>query len=401
MWTVYADSKLLFATGVEADSSHVILNPVLSEELNSAGSFTFSVPYSNELYNKIKLRTTTIEIYHDDKIRWRGRPLSVDVGFNRSMKVTCEGALAFLNDTVYPPDSCNVRLSILVDKILSNHNENCDENRQMHIGSFTLDDVDVEYNGSYTQTVELIKSLVDTYGGYLIPHTAEGGNYFDWVKSVALDTREVINIENLVDVSKTIDANDIVTCVIPVGKDGLTIGGEYIENESASALFGRVWQCVEFGDIEDADELYTSGLNYLNENLWSSMQLDVTAASVGEGFEIGKMYLAKIPSFGLSHNLALTSSDTSLVDASATKYTFSASTIWTQINNGRDITDVVDTAQRLRVASQGSLTSRTAKIEAKMDKATYFSGDIMFSDGTKITCVDGMITGGKSQEGDF
>ena len=401
MWTVYADNKLLFATGVEADSSHVILNPVLSEELNSAGSFTFTLPYSNELYSKIKLRTTTIEIFKDDKIRWRGRPLSVDIGFNRAMKVVCEGALAFLNDTVYPPDTCKVRLSILVDKILSNHNENCDENRQMHIGSFTLDDVEVEYNGSYTQTVELIKSLVDTYGGYLVPHTAEGGNYFDWVKSVALDTREVINIENLVDVSKTIDANDIVTCVIPVGKDGLTIGSEYIENESASALFGRVWQCVEFGDVEDADELYTSGLNYLNENLWSSMQLDVTAASIGEGYEIGKMYLAKIPSFGLSHNIALTASETSLVDASSTKYRFSASTIWTQINSGRDISDVIDTAQRLRVASQGSLTSRTAKLEEQLSKATYFSGDIMFSDGTKITCMNGMITGGKSQEGDF
>ena len=401
MWSVYVDNELLYATGLNANSSHIVINPNLAEELNSAGSFQCGVPVNNELYKKIKLRTSTVEAKKDGKIKWRGRPLSADIGYNKTMQLVCEGALAFLNDTVYPPDTCKVRLSILVDKVLSNHNERCDANRQIHLGSFTMDDPEIEYNGSYTQTIEVIKNLLETYGGYLIPHYAEGGNYFDWVKSIQLDTHQEINIENLTDFSKSISADDIVTCVIPVGKDGLTIGGEYIENEAASALFGKVWQCVEFSDIEDADELYNAGANYLNENIWASMQLDLTAAEVGEGYEIGKMYLARIPTFGLSHNIALTSYNTSLADSSATKYGFSASTIWTQLNNGKDISDAIDTAQRLRIASEGSLTSRTAKMEAVLQKAAYYSGDIMFSDGTKITCVNGMITGGKSQEGDF
>ena len=401
MWSVEADGVNLFATGVQANSRHVLLDPVITEEINSAGSFTFGIPYTNHQYNNLKLRTSTIEVFRDGKIFWRGRPLTANISFNRTMNITCEGALAFLNDTVYPPDACKLRLSLFLDKVIANHNEKCNENRKVHIGSVTMDDVEIQYNGSYTNTMELIRSLHDTYGGYIITHYSEGGNYFDWLREIPLELKETINVEQVVDISKAISAEDVVTCVIPMGKDGLTIGSEYIENEAAAALFGKVWQCVEFGDIEDSNELYNSGLEYLNNNLWSSMQLNISALDVGDDYQVGRMYHARIPSFNINHDIVLMGATISLVDDSATKYSFSASTIWTQINNGKDLAQVVDTAQALKMTSQKSLTSRTAKMEEFIEKASYFSGDIIFSDGTKITCVNGLVTGGKSTEGDF
>lgn len=401
MWSVEADGVNLFATGVQANSQHVLLDPVITEEINSAGSFTFGMPYTNERYNEIKLRTSTIEVFKDEKIFWRGRPLTANIGFNRTMNVTCEGALAFLNDTVYPPDTCKLRLSLFLDKLIANHNEKCDTNRQIHVGSVTMDDVEIEYNGSYTQTMEVLRSLLDNYGGYIITHYSEGGNYFDWLKEIPLELKETINVEQVVDISKAISSEDVVTCVIPIGKDGLTIGSEYIENQAAIALFGRIWRCVEFSEIEDSDELYNAGLDYLNNNLWSSMQLDISALDVGDNYQVGRMYHARIPSFNINHDIVLMGDSISLVDDSATKYSFSASTIWTQINNGKDLAQVVDTAQALKMTSQKSLTSRTAKMEEFIEKENYFSGDILFSDGTKITCVNGMVTGGKSTEGDF
>lgn len=401
MWSVEADGVNLFATGVQANSKHVLLDPVITEEINSAGSFTFGMPYTNERYKEIKLRTSTIEVFKDEKIFWRGRPLTANIGFNRTMNITCEGALAFLNDTVYPPDTCKLRLSLFLDKLIANHNEKCDQNRQIHVGSVTMDDVEIEYNGSYTQTMEVLRSLLDNYGGYIITHYSEGGNYFDWLKEIPLELKETINVEQVVDISKAISSEDVVTCVIPIGKDGLTIGSEYIENQAAIALFGRIWRCVEFSEIEDSDELYNAGLDYLNNNLWSSMQLDISALDVGDNYQVGRMYHARIPSFNINHDIVLMGDSISLVDDSATKYSFSASTIWTQINNGKDLAQVVDTAQALKMTSQKSLTSRTAKMEEFIEKENYFSGDILFSDGTKITCVNGMVTGGKSTEGDF
>ena len=134
---------------------------------------------------------------------------------------------------------------------------------------------------------------------------------------------------------------------------------------------------------------------------WSSMQLNISALDVGDDYQVGRMYHARIPSFNINHDIVLMGATISLVDDSATKYSFSASTIWTQINNGKDLAQVVDTAQALKMTSQKSLTSRTAKMEEFIEKASYFSGDIIFSDGTKITCVNGLVTGGKSTEGDF
>lgn len=401
-WAVYADKKLLYANGVQADSGRVLINPLMTEEINSAGSFECGVPNDNVLYNKLKLRTTTIEIKNDDKVCWVGRPLSCDIGYNRTMDLTCEGALAFLNDTVYPPDTCKLRLTLFLKKVIDLHNEHCNVNRQIHVGSVTVDDVEIDYNGSYTQTMEVVKDLVSTYGGYLIPHYTEGGCYFDWLKDIPIDAKETINVEEIVDVSKAISADNVVTCVIPVGKDGLTIGTEYIENEAAAALFGRVWGVVEFGDIEDPDELYRAGLEYLNNNLWSSMQLEVEAANAGNEFQIGKMYHAHIPSFNINHDIAAVKREVSLVDGSAQKISFSAATIWTQINNGRDIGDVVDATQHLKLAADKALTTRTAKMESLVkDGSTYFSGQIQFSDGTNLNVTNGMITGGKSAEGDF
>lgn len=401
MWSVKTDGLTLFATGVQANSRHVLFDPVITEEINSAGGFTFGIPYTNEQYNNIKLMTSTIEVFKDRKIFWRGRPLSVDIGFDRTMNVTCEGALSFLNDTVYPPDSCKLRISLFLDKVIANHNEKCNENRQVHVGSVTMDDVEIEYNGSYTNTMEVVRDLVETYGGYLVCHYAEGGNYFDWLKEIPLEQKDTINVEQIVDIGKSISAEDVVTCVIPVGKDALTIGSEYIENQAATALFGKIWQSVEFSDIDDPDELYNAGLEYLNNNLWSSMQLNISALDVGEDYQVGKMYHARIPSFNINHDIVLMGASISLVNAAATQYTFSAATIWTQISNGKDLAQVVDTAQHLKTMSHGSLTSKTAKMAEIVENEKYFSGDIIFSDNTKITCVNGMITGGKTTEGDF
>ena len=401
MWSIKADGKLLYATGGQADSEQILIDPVVNEEINAAGSFSCIVPSTNKYYNNIRLRATTIEVFRNDDVYWRGRPINADYGYDRSMELNCEGALAFLNDTVYPPDTCKLRLTLFVNKVIAHHNEMVNENRQIHVGTITMDDVEIEYNGSYIQTMEVIRNLVDTYGGYLVTHYVEGGNYFDWLKEIPVDAKETINIEEVIDVTQAISAENLVTNVIPIGKDGLKIGSEYVENAAASALFGgRVWQSVEFNDIEDPDELYNAGLNYLNNNLWASMQLEISA--LGDGYRVGNMYHARIPSFDINHDIALVSAETPLTDGTGPKYTFSAATIWTQINTGRSLSEVIDSAQHLKAASSNSLTSRTAKIaQLVKENVNYFSGDIQFSDGTKLTCVNGMITGGKSTEGDF
>lgn len=401
MYKVYCDGSLLFATGNPSFAKHAILSPSLTIEINTAGSFTFTVPKTNELYDNIKLRLTTVEVFKDDEIIWRGRPIHVSIGFNESMQVTCEGSLAYLNDTIYPPDTNTMRLSVFLKKLIHNHNETCDSTRKISIGLFTIDDVNIEYNGSETVTMEVLRNLVDTYGGYIVTHETDGGSYFDWVKALPEDNTKIIDVSNVIDITKDISAEEIATCVIPVGKDDLHLGCRYVENLAAVALFGRVWQSVTFSDIDNEDDLYTAAESWLNENIWSSLELDVTASQVGGGFNVGRSYPARIARFGIDHVLALTSTEIDLTDIAGTKYTFSAATIWTQINIGRKISDVMDSAQKLQTASSKSLSAKTAAMEKSTSTGSKYSGKVEFSDGTYLNFTNGLCTGGKATEGDF
>lgn len=417
MYKVYADGQLLFATGNPNFANTAILDPTLTTEINTAGELSFIVPKSNNLYNNIKLRLTTIEVKQtiqaDDEdevtedddtefIVWRGRPIHVNYAFNGHMKVICEGSLAYLNDTVYPSDSNTMRLSVFLTKLIANHNDTCDANRQINIGLFTMDDVEMEYNGSDTITMEILQDLVDNYGGYIIPHETEGGSYFDWVKQLPQDNTKIIDMSDVIDVERDIAAEDITTCVIPIGKDDLRLGCKYIENQAAVALFGKVWNVVTFSDIEDEDELYVAGEQWLGENIWSSLQLDITAAQVGSGYDVGICYPAHIAQFGIDHILALTSKSMKLDNVGETEYTFSAATIYTQINIGRDISQVMDSAQKLKTATSKGLSAKTAKIARDADKSgTAYSGKVEFSDGTYLNFTKGLCTGGKASEGEF
>ena len=400
-YSVYLDDELLYTTGTQTNSDLMILAPTLTQEVNTAGSFTCIIPKTNKRYNDVKLKLSTISIYHNEEIEWRGRPTKINIGINGSMEIYCEGSLAFLNDTVYPPDTNKMRLGKFVQKVLANHNEKCDYNRQMNIGLFTMDDVEIEYNGSDTTTMDVFKDLMETYGGYMIAHETDGGSYFDWVKSMEIDAENVIDMTELVDISRDIDSEEVYTVVIPIGKDGLRLGCEFIENQIASNLFGKTWTAIEFNDIEDEDALYTAGEQWLQENMWSSLQLSITAADVGSDYKVGRCYLAMIQQFGVNHEVALVGRSCQLDDDAATEYTFSASTIFTQINDGRSISDVIDASKRIKTASQNALTAKTAKTEAFVEKATYYSGKIEFSDGTFLNVTKGLITGGKSSEGEF
>ena len=99
--------------------------------------------------------------------------------------------------------------------------------------------------------------------------------------------------------------------------------------------------------------------------------------------------------------LALTSREIPL-DTPGTNYTFSASTIYTQINQGKEIADVMDSAKKLKTATTNSLTSRTAKMESVAEVVDDgFTGKVEFSNGTYLNFRKGLLIDGKTSEGDF
>ena len=97
MFYVYADGESLW---FPLDDKRVILNPRLTLEMGKAGSFQFSLPPSNSLYNTLTKLKTIITVTLDDTEIFRGRILTMDRSFNNVKQIYCEVVLAYMNDSL-------------------------------------------------------------------------------------------------------------------------------------------------------------------------------------------------------------------------------------------------------------------------------------------------------------
>ena len=100
MYKVYCDDFLLYA---DSHDNYKIVSPKLELELNKAGKFTFSIYPNHPHYGLIKKMKSIIRVYHEDELVFRGRVLNSEKGWINESKVTCEGELAFFNDSIIRP----------------------------------------------------------------------------------------------------------------------------------------------------------------------------------------------------------------------------------------------------------------------------------------------------------
>lgn len=102
MYSVYADGVCIYNDAFALDNMK-LASPKLTLEDNAAGSFVMTVPPSNLGYSTIIRMVTDIAVHKDGKEIWAGRVLSENEDFYRNRVLTCEGELAFFNDSTQPP----------------------------------------------------------------------------------------------------------------------------------------------------------------------------------------------------------------------------------------------------------------------------------------------------------
>ncbi len=113
----------------------VLLSPKLDTELNTAGSFEFTMPPDHERYNAVRPLLSTVEIYEDGDLIWFGRPLEVKTDFWKQRLVYCEGALAFFSDSLQRPHTyASVSLHTFFADIIARHNAQVSADRQFTVG---------------------------------------------------------------------------------------------------------------------------------------------------------------------------------------------------------------------------------------------------------------------------
>ena len=297
MYTIYADGKLLYAPHLVHQGCGVF-SPKLTVELNKAGSLEFVLPPSNTLYNDISKLKTIITAYQNEEELFRGRVLHDEKDFYKQKQTYCEGELAFLLDSKQRPYYFSGKLSDLFKQYISNHNARVDLFKRFSVGEITIEDYSATIeNPRYTTTHdEIFAQLVDIDGGYLKTRGVGDTRYIDWLASSGSTNTQTIEFGvNLLDITEYITAEDVFTVVIPVGAElyddegyslgPITIetvnnGKDYVEDETAIALFGRIEHTEDFTEVLDPDELKELGEVLLAQNIKMSITLTVKAVDL-------------------------------------------------------------------------------------------------------------------------
>lgn len=299
MYTIHADGKVMYAPNL-VNEGYGVLSPKLTVELNKAGSLEYILPPNNVIYDNVKKLKTIITAYQDDDEIFRGRVLHDDGDFYRKKKVYCEGELSFLLDSQQRPYTFQGDVPELFRKYVEGHNARVDPEKQFEVGKVTVTDPNNyinRENKNYAKTLdEINEKLIDTHGGYLRVRSSGGKRYLDLVEEYGSINSQVIEFgKNLLDISEYITAEDVFTVLIPLGaeqqdEDGNSIGRlditsvndgkDYIEDETAIALFGRIEKTEVWEDVTIASNLFTKGKEHLKNGIEMAVTLTIKAVDL-------------------------------------------------------------------------------------------------------------------------
>lgn len=302
MYTIYTDGKLLYSPSLTHEG-YGLISPRLTMEINKTGSLEYTLPPTNVRYDLVKKLKSIITAYQDDTEIFRGRVLHDEKDFYKQKKTYCEGELAFLIDSVQRPYTYSGSVSGLLKKYIDYHNSRVEASKRFTVGRVTVNDTITCSNNNYPTTFdEIADQILGVVGGRLATRVQNGVRYIDLLKDsedgsdTTYATQTIEFGTNLLDITEHITAENIFTVIVPLGAsldDGsgnvsdrkLTIadvndGKDYIENQTAINLFGRIERRVEWSDEKNASNLKKWATEELNNNIKMAVSLTVTAVDL-------------------------------------------------------------------------------------------------------------------------
>lgn len=278
MYTMKADGQVFYSPEMD-DAAYKVLSPKLKYALNKAGSLTFLIQPGNVMYGEMHKLKTIITVEQDGEEIFRGRVLETETDMYNQMEVYCEGALSFLLDSLQRPCEFEGSAAEYFAMLIANHNEQVEEGKQFVVGVVTAvneeDTVEID-NKDYVDTLSEIKSVfVSEFGGYIRARYENGVHYLDYIDAYNDECSQPIKFGvNLVDIENKIDAQNVCTVLIPLGKaksgKALTIadvnnGVDYIEDAEGIARHGRIVKKYTWDDVDDPQELLELGQEHITK----------------------------------------------------------------------------------------------------------------------------------------
>lgn len=328
MYKIFCDNKPLYIPNSE---QYQIISGTLKQALNTSGTLTFSIPETNPHYGQAQLMKSMVTLYEDGVLLFRGRPYAPSRNLYKDNEIVCEGELAFLNDTIFPPFNYELgTVEGLFRQIIENHNSRVPPEKQFIVGTVNVQNdtqsgLIVRSSINYETTWQTLRTkLFETsLGGYLWVRHEQNGVYIDYLSDMPYaSNQDVVQTINLTKVVEEVAPDGLATVVVPLGarlkdEEGndtdqrLTVesvngGSIYVESASGISTYGRIETVVVHDDITEASNLLTAGQRDLADALGVNTTYTVTAVDLSKAgenvgpYRLGSYVRVKIPNLDVS-----------------------------------------------------------------------------------------------------
>ena len=117
------------------DENLVLIDPKLDLEVNKAGSFSFKMPPQHPQYELPQKMLSCIQVFQDDEEVFNGRITECKIDFYNRKYFTCEGQLAYLNDSIQrPAEYHDMTVRGYLESLIASHNKQVKKDRQFKVG---------------------------------------------------------------------------------------------------------------------------------------------------------------------------------------------------------------------------------------------------------------------------
>lgn len=382
-------------TIIHSDGTDRISGGKIAKTINAVDSFSFTIYPNNAGYDLLKPLTTSVKVYDEstDKDIFIGRvlkcPDSMDERGLICRKVTCEGRLGWLYDSVQPyVEYKMVGISTVLSSFLSKHNSQVGADKRIELGQVTVTaSNNYTYTANWDKTMNVIADkLIGKFGGEIQLRDKDGKVYLDYLENIGHGTDTTIELAvNLKTISREVDETAVITRLYPLGakltdsEKRLTIGTvnggkDYIEDSSLVAKYGVISGTQIWDDVTLASNLLSKGKESLKSVNRAKVQYQITALDLSkidkhiEQFELGCWYRVKNSLMGIDEDLRIVGISIDLDNPQASQLTF---------------------GDRFETLS-GFMTAKTQSLQSAIDNSEFRNRQVIDS---KIENATKLITG--------
>ena len=117
----YANGEVLLDTE-HPSADLAVLSPKCKVEINRSGSASFTVLPTHWLHDSLEKMKTVITIEEDGDVIFRGRIIDMPSDLYGQIRVTCEGDMSFLIDSVQAPYTGTQTVKEFFTRVIEEHN---------------------------------------------------------------------------------------------------------------------------------------------------------------------------------------------------------------------------------------------------------------------------------------